>query len=130
MASNQRIATDRRRTGGTQAKDWHMGIAGSLAAQTIYDERIAADTLVKRCIAEAPLAVGALAIATGERFWLVAVAAVSPLFPHRYFVVVCREGEYQCSRELPRVAAVAIELVKQHRLHRKAAATSQMAAAS
>lgn len=126
-------------------------ISPALAASTIVDERIATGTLVSRVIAEEPIAVGTLAIETGERFWLVALSAVSPNFPQRFLAVVYRDGEYACSlgsaqrevlvarpsgkyeriTETNPAVAVAIELVKTHRAARRQsnAATPQPAAA-
>lgn len=98
-----------------------MDISGELAAQTIVDTEVPAGEVVKRCVASTEMTVGRLTIQSGERFYLVAVAAVSPYFPTRFFVVVCRDGEYLCSRELPRVARIAIDLVKQHRQARREA---------
>jgi hypothetical protein len=93
----------------------NMGISDEFAVQTIEDKEVPAGEIVKRCIAETEMAVGRLVIQSGERFYLVAVAAVSPYFPNRFFVVVCRDGEYLCSRELPKVARIAIDLVEAHR---------------
>jgi hypothetical protein len=98
-----------------------LGLSDEFAAQTIEDKEVPFGEIVKRCIAERDMTVGNLVIQSGERFWLVSVAAVSPYFPSRFFVVVCRDGQYTCSRELPKVARIAIDLVKQHREVRLAA---------
>ncbi len=74
-----------------------IGMSGELQAQTIADWNVPAGTLVERCVAETEMTVGNLVIESGERFWLVAVAAVSKNFPNRFFVVVERDSEYQCS---------------------------------
>jgi hypothetical protein len=98
-----------------------MGISGELASQTIYDATVPAGDVVTRCIAETEMTVGNLVIQSGERFWLVAVAAVSPYFPSRFFVVVERQGEYACSRERSKVARIATDLVESHRQARREA---------
>jgi hypothetical protein len=127
-------------------------ISPALAASTIVDERIAADALVTRVIAEEQIEVGAITIEIGERFWLVALTAVSSHFPQRFLAVIERNGVYQCSlgsaqrevlvarpsgkyervTETNPTVAVAIELVKAHRAARKPgnAATPQLAAES
>jgi hypothetical protein len=96
-----------------------MGLSADFAAQTIEDREVPVGKIVKRCVATAEITVGRLVIQSGERFYLVPVAAVSPYFPNRFFVVVCRDGEYLCSRELPKVARIAIEMVEAHRQARR-----------
>lgn len=99
----------------------NMGLSDEFAAQTIEDTEVPSGEIVKRCVATAEMTVGNLIIQSGERFYLVAVAAASPYFPNRFFAVVERRGEYTCSRELPKVARIAIDLVKQHREARREA---------
>jgi hypothetical protein len=102
-----------------------VGLSADFAAQTIEDKEVPAGEIVKRCAATAEMAVGRLTIHSGERFHLVAVAAVSPYFPTRFFVVVERQGEYTCSREWSKVARIAIDLVESHRQARREAKRAQ-----